>query len=148
MEHTFELKGTWQGGLMGEGRIQCPGLDAGVSVPSSLQGPGHGTNPEELLLGAAATCYLITLAAILERRELRSTRIELTSTGIVWADKGTMRFQKITHRPKLTLPAGSTEEQIETARAATDRAEKACMISQSLRGNVVIEVEATVGIWV
>jgi peroxiredoxin-like protein len=148
MEHHFELTGTWHGGLMGEGRIASGGLETKISVPASLQGPGHGSNPEELLLAAASTCYLITLGAILERRGISAAKIELSSVGTVFADKGTLRFQKIVHRPRITLPAGSTEEQIETARTATERAEKACMISQSLRGNVEFAIEPTVGIWV
>ena len=38
-----------------------------------MDGPGIGTNPDEMLLGAAATCYMITLAAMLERSQIEAT---------------------------------------------------------------------------
>ncbi len=39
-----------------------------------MDGPGVGTNPDEMLLGAAATCYIITLAAMLERSNIKKYR--------------------------------------------------------------------------
>ena len=79
MEHHFELKGTWRGGLFGKGQVGCGNLASEISVPTELKGPGMGTNPEELLLGASAACYLITLAAILERRQLKVESLSLAS---------------------------------------------------------------------
>ena len=38
-----------------------------ISIPSSLEGTGIGTNPDELLVSAASSCYIISLAATLER---------------------------------------------------------------------------------
>ena len=42
-----------------------------------MDGPGIGTNPDEMLLGAAATCYIITLAAMLERSGISHEGLEL-----------------------------------------------------------------------
>lgn len=69
-----------------------------ISIPEEMGGPGVGTNPDELLIGAAATCYLITLDAMIERKNLPVEELSL--------------------------------------------AEKNCMISNALRGNVRLEVEA------
>lgn len=140
MEHQFTLQGTWRGGLYGDGHVAVGNLDSAVSVPTALQGPGKGTNPEELLLGASAACYLITLGAILERRKLEPREVTLASEGYVSSDKG-LKFTRIVHRPRIVLAEGASDEDRKTARDATDRAEKACLISNAVRGNVQVTVE-------
>jgi peroxiredoxin-like protein len=139
--HRFTLKASWTGGLSGEGRIAVGNLESAISVPKDMKGPGVGTNPEELLVGSAATCYLITLSAILERRQIPVERLELQSEGEVELEGASLRFTRITHRPRIQLSLGATEEQRTTARDATLRAEKACMISNALRGNVQLAVD-------
>jgi Predicted redox protein, regulator of disulfide bond formation len=52
------------------GEIASGQLQTKVSIPPEMDGPGIGTNPDEMLLGAAATCYIITLAAMFERAKL------------------------------------------------------------------------------
>lgn len=142
-QHHFHLEASWNGGRLGEGEISTGNLHTKISIPTELGGPGIGSNPEDMLVGAAATCYLITLAAVLENRKLSISRLALTSEGIVNTESG-QRFEKIIHRPHIVLAAGSSEVDIETARKATDRAEKACMISKALHGNVEVTVEAEV----
>lgn len=144
MKHKFELNASWTGGRNGEGSISVGNLQSAVSVPADMQGPGVGTNPEEMLLGAAATCYLITLAAIFENRGLPVAELTMTTEGIVSTDGG-LRFEKIVHRPAIMLAADATAEQAEAARAAAERAEQACMISKAVRGNVEVTVEPIVG---
>ncbi|MBX6396211.1 MAG: SACOL1771 family peroxiredoxin [Alicyclobacillaceae bacterium] len=142
-EHRFVLTASWRGGRNGEGEIACGNLRTVVSAPKEMDGPGVGTNPEELLLGAAATCYLITLAAVLERRELPVADLTVTSEGTVGTEGG-LRFQKIVHRTRIRLSAGATAEQVEAARQAAERAEQACMISKAVRGNVEVSVDPEV----
>jgi peroxiredoxin-like protein len=139
--HRFELTAEWQGGRLGTGHITTGHLNAAVSIPGELQGPGHGTNPEELLLGAAATCYLITLAAILERQEI--DRLTLNSEAFV-SSSPSMKFEKIIHRPVIHMSADASESMIEKAKQAAFRAEQACMISKAVKGNVEILVEPKV----
>ena len=142
-QHHFHLKGTWSGGRLGEGRIDAGGLGSAVSVPAELGGPGAGTNPEDLLLGSAATCYMITLAAVLSNRQLPVVEYSLNSELIV-NDEGGLRVQAITHRPTIVLAADATPEQLDTAEKATHRAEQACMISKALKGNMELHVEPTI----
>jgi peroxiredoxin-like protein len=143
-QHRFELTAHWQGGRLGEGRITAGQLSEPISIPAQLQGPGKGTNPEEMLLGAAATCYLITLAAILER--LGIDQLSLTSEAIV-SSSPSMKVEAIIHRPIIQLLTQSVDEtQIEKVKQAALRAEQTCMISKALKGNVEIRVEPVVQI--
>lgn len=144
-EHTFSLAASWSGGLGGTGQVRSGGLDAIVSSPQAFGGAGKGTNPEELLLGAASACYLITLAAISQRRELPLAGIALTSEARVTSPPA-LKVLSITHRPVLTLAAGRALDEA-TRAALLDAAQKAetfCMISTAVRGNVTVHVEATV----
>ncbi len=143
MEHHFRLEATWQGGRLGQGELHGRGLSTAISVPREMGGPGIGSNPEELLIGAAMNCYIITLAAILERRRLSVKSLTLRSEGIVNVEGGNMSFTKIIHRPVIVLAQGD-EKTVETATYAAHRAEEVCMISKAIRGNVELSVEPVV----
>jgi len=142
-QHSFHLKANWTGGRLGSGSIEIGNLSSTISVPVELGGPGVGTNPEDMLIGAASTCYLITLASVLANRKLVVTSLTLASEGVV-SEVGGLHFEKIIHRPTIVLGEGATEQEIDTAQKAAERAEHACMISKALRGNVEVSVEATV----
>lgn len=139
--HHFTLEANWKGGYAGEGEISVGNLKTAVSIPTSMKGPGKGTNPEEMLLGASATCYLITLGIVLAARKVPVEALSLTSEAEVVMEGPSPRLKKIVHRPRVTLAASATEEQKHTARVATDTAEKACMVSVALRNNVSVTVE-------
>jgi peroxiredoxin-like protein len=142
-QHQFELKASWTGGRDGKGHIAVGGLRTDVSVPKALNGPGEGTNPEEMLLGAAAACYLITLSIVLQSRGLSVAELRLTSEGVV-NDEGGLHFETIVHHPVIVLAAGATVKQMQSARTAAELAERACMISKAVRGNVAVTVKPTV----
>jgi peroxiredoxin-like protein len=142
-QHAFHLEAQWTGGRLGEGTLTSGNLQSEISVPSELGGPGVGTNPEEMIVGAASTCYLITLASVLANRKLDVTSLALRSE-IVVSDDGSMKVESIVHRPQIVLAAGSTSEQVDVAHKAAQRAEQACMISKAMHGNVDISVESSV----
>ncbi|MFX3624488.1 MAG: OsmC family protein [Ectobacillus sp.] len=142
-QYHFKITGTWAGGRLGEGIIETEGTKTAVAVPKDMGGPGTGTNPEELLMSAAANCYMITLAAILEKRQTGIERFELKTEGTVTQDGGKLKFEKIIHKPHIVLKEAS-EEQIKQIEAFAHRAEQVCFISQTLRGSVEISVEPLV----
>jgi peroxiredoxin-like protein len=115
-------------------------LTTDISIPANLGGPGVGTNPEELLLGAAAGCYLMTLCTLLTNRGISYSKIELHSEGYVEDDHG-LRFDRIEHHPTIVVDAGTDEAMVK--RLAL-HAEHACMVASALRGNVVVQVVPTI----
>ncbi|MFD1064580.1 OsmC family protein [Oceanobacillus locisalsi] len=138
--HHFHLKGEWQGGRNSEGYIDAGNLQTQISIPPEMDGPGIGTNPDEMLLGAAATCYIISLAAMLERSEIPVAAMGITSEGMVDVTEGIFTYEKIIHRPNITLNKEVNEKQMRLTSKYIEKAEKACMISRALEGNVQIEV--------
>lgn len=140
--HSFYLKADWPGGRNNVGSIDAGNLKTKISIPQEMDGPGIGTNPDEMLLGAAATCYVITLAAMIERAKLPLKEMELDSEGIVDVTNGIFTYKRIIHRPTVVLDNTATEKNYRRLERLVDRAEKSCMISRALQGNVTISVEA------
>lgn len=140
--HSFYLKADWPGGRNSDGYINAGNLKTKISIPKEMDGPGIGTNPDEMLLGAAATCYIITLAAMIERAKLPLDEMELESEGIVDVTRGIFTYKSITHRPHIVLQNHATEEQRRKLAKLVYRAEETCMISRALKGNVRVNVEA------
>jgi peroxiredoxin-like protein len=144
VEHVFHLKANWPGLRNDVGDIEAGNLKTKVSLPSEMDGPGVGTNPDEMLLGAAATCYIITLAAMMERSGLSKENLTMESEGIVDVINGVITYKKIIHRPYVVLKTDATERDIELARRLAKKAETSCMISRAIQGNVEIELQETV----
>ncbi|RDW20490.1 OsmC family protein [Oceanobacillus chungangensis] len=143
-EHHFHLKADWPGGRNSEGYIEAGNLQTKISIPSEMDGPGIGTNPDEMLLGAAATCYIITLAAMIERARLPLKEMSLESVGIVDVTNGVFTYKKIIHRPAVSLKADASEEERRKLIKLVEKAEKSCMISRAIQGNVELELEPTI----
>ncbi|HLQ94907.1 MAG TPA: OsmC family protein [Pseudogracilibacillus sp.] len=140
----FHLSAEWPGGRNSSGFIDAGNLKTEISIPREMDGPGVGTNPDEMLLGAAATCYVITLAAMIERAELPLQEMSLQSEGIVDVTNGVFTYKKIIHRPEVQLTQEATEKDGKLLRRLVERAEDNCMISRAIKGNVEVEVEAEI----
>ncbi|WP_078577559.1 OsmC family protein [Salipaludibacillus agaradhaerens] len=143
-EHRFHLKANWPGLRNDVGEIETANLFTKVSIPPEMDGPGIGTNPDEMLLGAAATCYIITLAAMMERSQLDKVSLTMTSVGIVDVTNGTITYKKIIHRPDIVLKSSVNDGDFKLADKLANNAEKVCMISRALQGNVTIDVYPTI----
>lgn len=145
-EHHFHLKANWPGLRNDVGEIEAGNLKTNVSIPPEMDGPGIGTNPDEMLLGAASTCYIITLAAMMERSHLEKESLTMESEAIVDVTKGVFTYKKIIHRPHLILKADASEKDYELAIKLAKKAESSCMISRAIKGNVEMDLEAIVEI--
>lgn len=142
--HYFHLQANWPGGRNDTGTIKTENLQTDISIPPEMDGPGIGTNPDEMLLGAAATCYIITLAAMLERSGIEKKELHMHSEAIVDVTKGVFTYQKIIHHPHLVLASSTSERNFDKAKKLVEKAESSCMISRALKGNVEIELDATI----
>jgi peroxiredoxin-like protein len=143
-EHHFHLKASWPGLRNDVGTIDAGNLKTKVSIPPEMDGPGVGTNPDEMLLGAAATCYIITLAAMMERSRLEKESLTMESVGIVDVTNHVITYKKIIHKPTIVLKFDASEKEEILAQRLAEKAETSCMISRALQGNVEIELDAVV----
>ncbi|MDV7766974.1 OsmC family protein [Peribacillus sp. CSMR9] len=144
--HHFHLTAEWPGGRNDIGIIQSGNLQTQISIPTEMEGPGIGTNPDEMLLGAASTCYIITFAAMLERAHIKKASLTMQSEAIVDVTNGVFTYKKIIHRPTLVLAPDTSEKAAEKARKLAEKAEASCMISRAIKGNVAMELNAAISI--
>jgi lipoyl-dependent peroxiredoxin len=132
----------WEGSIM-EGKGTAKAGSGAFTLPVSFPrriGDAEGvTSPEELIAAAHATCYAMALNATIGRKGGSAARTDVTAT--VTADKGEAGI-KITNS-KLSVTAhgltGIAKEQFaEVAREA----ESKCPVSNALRNNLQIDVDA------
>ncbi|MGE6631531.1 OsmC family protein [Bacillus sp. NPDC077027] len=142
--HHFHLQASWPGNRNDIGTIACAQLKTKISIPKEMDGPGVGTNPDEMLLGAAATCYIITLAAMMERSYLDKVDLFMSSEAIVDVTNGVFTYEQIIHRPVIILSATASAQDVVLARKLAQKAENSCMISRAVKGNVHITLEETI----
>lgn len=138
--HTFQLKAQWRGALDGEGKIAVKGFESNYSAATELGGAGKGTSPEELLLAAAAGCYLLTLSIILAKKKLPVLGLALRSEGVVEGSGSELKFSRMVHEPTILLSVSATREEQQSALETAVVAEKFCLISRAMAGNVEVRV--------
>lgn len=104
-QHDFKVQTSWQGGRNNVGNVQGDILSENISIPASLGGVGIGTNPDEMLVSAASSCYIISLAATLERAKFTDISIEQQSIGTACLNNGKFSMSKIVHHPHIEIPS-------------------------------------------
>jgi len=138
----FELNGSWTGSWDGEGKIQTNGLSSAISVDPAMSGKGIGTNPDELLISALASCYMITLGIRLKKEKIAYHRIDIHTKATV-TKKGGLHFENVTHYPTIRLAEPLTKLLNDHLTTCIHKAEQDCVIAKAVKGNVKVTVEPT-----
>jgi osmotically inducible protein OsmC len=132
---------TWHGDLMsGSGRIDSVGSGAisGLDVTwasRSEDSEGGRTSPEELIAAAHASCFSMALSHGLAQAGTPPEELKTSATSTFVPGTGitAMRLQVVGRVP------GLDEEGF---RAAAEGAKENCPVSQALKGNVDISLDA------
>ncbi|MDC6326936.1 SACOL1771 family peroxiredoxin [Staphylococcus auricularis] len=140
-QHDFKVTTQWQGGRESVGQLKGDVLEEQVSIPSGLGGKGVGTNPDEMLVAAASTCYIISLAAVLERSGFNDIQITQQSIGRASLDKGKFKMIEITHYPEVKIDEAQLPKLKDKLSKLLQLADRNCMISNAIRGNVEVNIE-------
>ncbi|MCC7230156.1 MAG: OsmC family protein [Fimbriimonadaceae bacterium] len=141
--HEYPVTVQWSGGREGSGSVTADksGVANPLGVPAEFQGTGAGTNPEELLASAVAGCYSITFGIIAANQKLPVTNLEVKAVGEVEQSGASFTYKKITIRPRITVAADATDEQIAKIEDMSHKADAYCIITNAVRGKVEIAVE-------
>jgi peroxiredoxin-like protein len=108
--------------------------------PRQYEGPGDLWSPETLLVAAAADCLVLTFRAIAQVSKLQWSNITCDADGTVDRAQGAIRFTAIRLHARVVLPAGADHEK---AYRVLEKAEKACLVGNSLKCEPMIESEVT-----
>ena len=132
----------WAGSIMegkGEAKAGSGAFTLPVTFPSRIGEPAGRTSPEELIAAAHASCYAMALNATVGRKGGSIARTHITAT--VTADKGDSGIKLTTSKLQVVAEGLTGIEKSQFADVARE-AEKGCPISNALRGNLQIDVEA------
>lgn len=141
--HEYPVTVQWQGGRDGSGSVTADRSNTTnkLSVPEEFQGPGDGTNPEELLASAVAACYTITFGIIAANQKLPVASIEVKAVGEVEQAGAMFNYKKITIRPTIVANADATDDQMKKIEDMSHKADNYCIITNAIRGKVEVVVE-------
>ncbi len=131
----------WQGDIQtGGGRIESGSgsFQAPVSFPSRLESESENTSPEELMAAAHASCYAMALANTLHANGHRPERLEVTAVCKLHRTEEGLRIQEM----ELHASAWDGRMDQETFATLAQKAEERCPVSNALRGQVAIVVNA------
>ena len=132
----------WEGDLMGgSGTVSLTSGAAGpleVTWSSRAEEAAGRTSPEELIAAAHATCYSMALSNGLAQAGAPPTRLD-TEAAVAFeqTDEG-FRVTRSSLLVRADVPGISTEDFQAQAQAAKD----GCPVSNALKGNVEITLEA------
>ncbi|HTE44263.1 MAG TPA: OsmC family peroxiredoxin [Gemmatimonadaceae bacterium] len=137
---TRSANAKWEGGLKG-GRgtfAGQTGLGGQYNFSSRFEN-GEGSNPEELLAAAEAACFSMALSAALEGNGTPSTSVETTAKCTV--EKVGDGFSITKMQLDVRVAVANLDDATFQKIAADTKA--GCPVSKALKGNVDIQVTAT-----
>jgi organic hydroperoxide reductase OsmC/OhrA len=111
--------------------LESPGLPAlSTAPPAEFGGPGDHWSPETLCVGAVANCFVLTFRAVARAAQLPWLSLRAEAVGTLDRVERSTQFTHFTLRAALEVPAGVSEAE---ATAVLERAERACLIRNSLK---------------
>lgn len=144
--HEYPVRVNWTGGRDGHGEViaERSGTKNTISVPPEFQGPGAGTNPEELLASAIASCYSITLGIIALNQKLPVQHVETEAIGTVEQAGMSFNYKSVVLKPTITIPADTDDATIQKLHDVAHKADSYCIITNAVRDKVSITVEPNI----
>jgi organic hydroperoxide reductase OsmC/OhrA len=124
-------------------KLAAAGLpDLETAGPPEFGGPGDVWSPETLLVGSVADCFILSFRAIARTARLDWTSLTCSAEGTLEKIEKLTQFTGFTVTAKLTVPAGTSEAK---ARTILEKAEKYCLITNSMKAESHLEAEVLTG---
>jgi osmotically inducible protein OsmC len=135
---------TWEGDLLTGGGVVTAGTSRSfnalpVTWASRTESPQGKTSPEELIAAAHASCYAMALSFGLAGAGKPPKKLEVSAT--VTFDKVESGWRVVSSA--LTVRGVVPGMDAAGFRKAAEGAKDGCPVSQALKGNVKLSVEAT-----
>jgi peroxiredoxin-like protein len=122
--------------------VHSEGLPTLVTAPPpQYGGPGDQWSPETLLVAAAADCFILTFRGVAAASKLAWRHLDCNAEGVLDRAEGVVRFTELHLRARLVLPTGGDTER---AKRLLEKAEAACLVTNSLLLHPTLTAEVTV----
>ena len=135
--HSYAVTAT--GSAIGAVSVVSAGLQAITTAPPpEFDGPGDVWSPETLLVAAIADCFILTFRGVSRAARFEWVDLEAHVDGTLERVAGVTQFVRYVTRATLTVPSNAD---VSKARELLERAEKLCLVANSLRGERLLEVQ-------
>jgi peroxiredoxin-like protein len=141
-KHSYNLSLEWTGDR--KGILSSPEFPSTIEVvtpPEFDKGIAGHWSPEHLFTASVLSCFMTTFLAIAEYSKLEFVKFECKAEGILESVEGKFLMTEIILKPKVYI---KNQEEIEKTERILHKSEKACLISNSIITNVVLDFEAWV----
>jgi peroxiredoxin-like protein len=141
--HEYNVGLAWESGRKGlifSPEITGPPFNADgieVATPPEFKGGIPGVwSPEHLFTAAVTSCLMTTFLAVAENFKLKFESFTCNATGKLELVDGSWEMSEVILAPLVKI---ADESQRELADKVLKRAEKACLISNSIKSRVTME---------
>lgn len=108
-----------------------------VASPPEFGGPGTTWSPEHLLVASVSSCLMTTFQAIASNSSFDVLGYSDEPSGHMKRDEtGLYRMESVTLRPRVVV---SDPAKADKAERLLEKAERACLISRSLKAEIRME---------
>lgn len=137
---TYENTVSWVGDRAGT--LSAEGMpEFRVASPPEFKGEEGVWSPEDLFVASVNVCTLTTFLAFAYHKDLPLESYESSGEGLLERVESGFEFTKVIIRPTILV---ASREDVETAEQLVHRAHEKCLISNSIKGEVVIEPDIRV----
>jgi organic hydroperoxide reductase OsmC/OhrA len=116
-------------------------VDIESASPPEFGGPGDVWSPEGLLVAAVGDCFILSFRAIARTAKLDWISLDCETEGTLDKIEKLTQFTAFTVKAQLTVPPGTNEKK---ARTILEKAEKYCLITNSMKADSHLEAEVVV----
>jgi len=109
-----------------------------VALPPAFGGEKDQWSPEHLLLGAISSCYMTTYLVFAKKMDFTISHFECQTIGTIEMVNGKYEFTVINVYPRINITDESCREKAITAMQKT---QKYCLVSNSLKANIIYHGE-------
>ena len=134
--HSYLVNLKWKEGRVGE--LSSPELTSKIEIATPPQFPKglEGLwSPEHLFTAAVNSCFMTTFLSIAENSRLEFTEFSCSAIGNLDQVDGKFLMTEIILNPVLVI---TKEADREKALRVLEKSEKACLISNSITSNVIL----------
>ncbi len=143
--HNYHVNVSWKADRLGV--LSSNDIDStkNILVATPPQFPGGIPNewsPEHFFTAAVNSCFMTTFLAIAENLKLEFTAFSCEANGVLEKIDGKFMMSKIMLNAVVHLVH---EEQREKAIRILEKSEQACLISNSIKSEVILQSEIFIG---
>lgn len=143
-KHLYDVDLKWEHDRIGT--LSSDKLDDNIEVATPPEFPGgiEGIwSPEHLFVASISSCFMTTFAAIAEYSKLDYESLDVPSTGVLAKVESKYAIKEVYLKPRLVI---TDEKAKDKAYRILEKAEEACLISRSVKTEIILEPKVTIAV--